>query len=496
MSSPVTLPFSTIIHVNKETEVPVYLQIANAIIREIRRGVIQPATKLPGSRILAEELDVHRKTVIAAFDELHAQGWIETVPSKGSFVSRILPEVNPLKLAQKQHDAAPYPVQTGFALKTNSLLNQPAVLYNGLLGFNDGFPDERLAPMEEIARTYRSITSRSSMRSQLSYVDTQGNAYLRAELSSYLNLTRGLHTHADNILITRGSQMGIYLIAQTLISPGDTIVVGDTNYFTADMTFRNAGANLVRVPVDDWGLSVNHIRQVCEKQRIRAVFVTSHHHHPTTVTLCADRRIRLLSLAEEFGFAIIEDDYDYDFHYNSSPILPLLSADTKGMVIYIGSLSKAIAPAIRLGYVVAPHNLIREASQLRRIIDRQGDSIMEQTIAELLREGAIKRHLKKALKTYHQRRDRFCELLRDQLGNEIDFRTPDGGLAIWARFDPSINLIQLSENALKKKLHLSNGLRYCPEGKSLNATRMGFASLNMDEMEQAVSMLRQIIKEL
>ena len=479
---------------NKACEVPVYLQIAQGLIREIRRGVLQPGTKLPGTRALAKDLAVHRKTVVAAFDELHAQGWIETLPSKGTFISRVLPEVSPQQLAQQRQTPPQHPLQTGFLLHKNIHTSLPLVLYKGMLGFNDGFPDERLAPMEEITRTYRSIVKRNSARAYLSYVDTQGNAYLRQELSEYLNLTRGLHTCADNLLLTRGSQMGIYLTAQVLIAPGDAVVVGDSNYFTADLTFRHAGAELVRVPVDEWGLSVNHVREVCQARRIRAVYVTSHHHHPTTVTLCADRRIRLLSLAEEFGFAIIEDDYDYDFHYHSSPILPLLSADTKGMVIYIGSLSKAIAPAIRLGYVVAPPNFIREASQLRRIIDRQGDAVMEQAIAELMHEGAIKRHLKKALKAYHQRRDFFCERLRDQLGDVIDFKTPDGGLAIWARFDPSLDLVKLSEKALQQRLHLSNGLRYHPEGQCLNATRMGFASLTLPEIEQSVALLAKVVR--
>lgn len=494
MSSPVTLPYPSMLQLSKASVVPIYLQISQGLIREIRRGVIQPGTKLPGTRALAEALEVHRKTVVAAFDELYAQGWIETFPSRGTFVSRVLPEVSPQKLAQNPERPALFPNQTGFALQSNPIINYPLVKYQGLLGFNDGFPDERLAPMEEIARTYRSLVKRSSARAYLSYVDTQGNANLRGELSEHLNLTRGLHTHADNLLLTRGSQMGIYLSALALLAPGDQMIVGETNYFTADATFRNAGAQLVRVPVDDWGLSVHHIREVCQQQRIRAVYVTSHHHHPTTVTLCADRRIRLLSLAEEFGFAIIEDDYDYDYHYNSSPILPLLSADTRGMVIYIGSLSKAIAPAIRLGYVVAPANFIHEISQLRRIIDRQGDPVMEQTIAELMHEGAIQRHLKKALKTYHQRRDFFCEVLRSTLGDAIAFKIPDGGMAIWGRFDPKLNLVQLSEKAFQKKLQLSNGLRYNPPGQNLNATRMGFASLNLDEIEQAVALLSKVIR--
>ena len=262
--------------------------------------------------------------------------------------------------------------------------------------------------------------------------------------------------------------MGLYLLSLILFSKGDTVIVGDTNYYYADRVFMRAGMNLTRVKVDEAGIDVDAIEKICKRKKIKAIYVTSHHHYPTTVTLIASRRVKLLSLAEKYGFIIIEDDYDYDFHYLSSPILPLVSADTKGMVIYIGTLSKTIGPAIRTGYIVAPTNLILELTRIRQLIDTQGDPIMEIALAEMFVDGSIKRHMKKAQNEYHRRRDFLCNYLNQKLADIIDFKTPDGGLAIWAKFSKTVPLPPLTEKLKAQGIILSNGLIHNHFSNSLN----------------------------
>ncbi|MFI5156692.1 MAG: PLP-dependent aminotransferase family protein, partial [Chitinophagales bacterium] len=203
----------------------------------------------------------------------------------------------------------------------------------------------------------------------------------------------------------------------------------------------------------------------------------------------------LLSLADKYGFIIIEDDYDYDFHYQSSPILPLVSADTKGMVIYTGTLSKSIAPAIRTGYVVAPENLILELCRFRQLIDVQGDPIMELALAEMFEDGTIKRHMKKALHEYHIRRDFVCSRLSAKLPDVIDFKVPDGGLAIWAKFHKTVPLLRLHEKLRRQGIILSNGLIHNVAYRSLNSTRMGFGWMNEKESAYAIDLMTQAIQE-
>jgi GntR family transcriptional regulator/MocR family aminotransferase len=429
---------------------------------------------------------------VAAYEELDAQGWIEMRASKGTFTSKEIPEINPRKLSVTVNKNQ-YPLQTGYKVYVNEKIRKPVPPFRNIVGFHDG-PDVRLIPTDELGRAYKSVLMRNANRKFLSYGDMAGVEKFRTVLSDYLNSSRGLQTTAENIMITRGSQMALYLLACVLFSKGDSIIVGDTNYYYADHTFLNAGMKLVRVKVDDAGIDVDAIEKICRRKKIKALYITSHHHYPTTVTLTAARRIRLISLAEQYGFIIIEDDYDYDFHYLSSPILPLVSADAKGMVVYIGTLSKTIGPGIRTGYVIAPTNLILELCRIRQLIDTQGDPVMELALAEMFQEGSIKRHMKKAQQIYHHRRDFLCSYLQKKLSDVIDFKIPDGGLALWAKFCKDVSLPPLTEKLRAQGVILSNGLIHNNTPVSLNSTRMGFAWMNEQEAENAINVLSKTIR--
>jgi GntR family transcriptional regulator/MocR family aminotransferase len=486
------LPWRTIIQLQKDCDIPVYLQIANSVIQEMKKGRLGPGIKLPGTRQMAETLTVHRKTIVRAYEELDAQGWIEMHPSKGTFTSKELPEINGRRFSNTQKQSS-FAKETGYTVKVNHGIRTPVLPLRHIMGFHDG-PDMRLIPSDELGRAYKSVLSRNAYSKYLSYVETPGVQKFRTVLSDYLNASRGLQTTFENILITRGAQMALYLLSTILFSKGDVVIVGETNYYYADHVFLQAGVKLARVKVDEYGLDVDAIEKICSRKKIKALYTTSHHHYPTTVTLSASRRIKLLSLAEKYGFIIIEDDYDYDFHYLSSPILPLVSADSKGMVVYIGTLSKTIAPAIRTGYIVAPQNLILELTRIRQLIDGQGDPIMELALSEMFEEGHIKRHMKKALLAYHKRRDFLCGYLQQQLGDVIDFKIPDGGLAIWARFNKSVPLPPLAEKLKAQGIILSNGLIHNTSPVLLNATRMGFGWMNEQEAQKAVDILAKTIR--
>ncbi|MBC7826440.1 MAG: PLP-dependent aminotransferase family protein [Chitinophagaceae bacterium] len=487
------LPWKTIIQIQKDCDTPVYLQIANSMILEIKKGRIGPGIKLPGTRMMAEILNVHRKTMVSAYEELDAQGWIEMRPSKGTFTSKELPEINPQRFSIKKEKNNSFPKETGYLVKINDKIRKPVLPQRNIIGFHDG-PDVRLVPVAELGRAYKSILSRPGNLKYLSYVEIAGVQKFRTVLSDYLNTSRGLQTSFENLMITRGSQMGLYLLSLILFLKGESVIVGDTNYYYADHAFLHAGLNLVRVKVDEHGVDVDAIDKICARRKIKALYITSHHHYPTTVTLIAARRIKLLSLAEKYGFIIIEDDYDYDFHYLSSPILPLVSADTKGMVVYIGTLSKTVGPGIRTGYIIAPVNLILELCRVRQLIDTQGDPVMELALAEMFEDGNIKRHMKKAQQEYHRRRDFLCDYIQQKLSGIIDFKIPDGGLAIWAKFSKSVPLPALSDKLKTQGIILSNGLIHNNSPLSLNATRMGFAWMNEKETENAVDILAKTIR--
>ncbi len=486
------LPFASLLTIVKDSSTPVYVQLGSQLTGLIREGLLPAGQRLPGTRQLSQLLGLHRQTVVSAYDELLAQGWLESRLGSGTFVTAHSPGMIPQTLTAAGN---PTGIQQapGYAFTARAHLTRPVLTYAAGLRLDDGLPDTRLAPMAELSRAYRSYFRWGNPQQHFGYGDTKGHPLLREQLANHLNDTRGLRTTPDNILITRGSIMGLFLTCQTLLHPGDVAVTGETTWAGATMNIRQTGATVRTVPVDQHGLDVDALVALCEQTPIRLVYVTPHHHYPTTVTLRADRRIRLLHLAEQYGFAILEDDYDYDFHYLSRPILPLASADRRGMVVYVGSLTKSVAPAFRVGYVVAPATLIDELARLRRIIDRQGDAMLEFAVGQLIKTGDMQRHFRKALRIYHARRDYFCHRLMTELPDAVEFTKPDGGMAVWARFDPAIDMAKLSERAEKAGLVLSSGLMHNPPGQWLNGTRLGFASSTESELEQAVSILKKTI---
>jgi len=479
---------------NKSSTEPVYLQIAGMLLQLTKNGTLQSGVRLPSTRKLAQQLEVHRKTVVRAYDELLAQGWLESRSGDGTFVAKHVPESSPQRLlisAQKTLHASKV---AGFQIVDVPHLTREEINYTYRLHLDDGLPDSRLAPLTELSRAYRSQLLTGNPYVKLGYSDTKGSPWLRDQLSDYLNESRGLRITKENILITRGSIMGIYLASTGLIKQGDHVVTGETSWRGADANFIQAGAILNRIPVDQSGIQTDELEKLCSKKTIRLVYVTSHHHYPTTVALSAERRLRLLKLSEKYGFIIFEDDYDYDFHYENKPLLPLASADESGMVLYCGSFTKSISPAFRVGYLVGPENVIHHLAQLRRVVDRQGDVILENAIAELLRDGIVQRHMRKSLRLYRQRRDFFCSLLKNELGKYIEFSIPDGGMAVWTKFDPGIDLVKLAAKALTKDLSFSNGLVHQHISGASLATRLGFASSTEKELTESVGILSEILR--
>jgi len=361
---------------------------------------------------------------------------------------------------------------------------------------NDGVSDGRLTPIDEIARTYRRLCSKKKVFDHLSYGSTYGNDTLRDVLVDYLNTTRGLNITKNNLLITRGSQMGIWLSSQILLQKDDIVVVGNTNYESADVSFLYQNAKIERVLVDENGLVTNAIEKLCKQKQIKAVYVTSHHHHPTTVTLSAKRRIHLLNLAKQYNFAIIEDDYDYDFNYNHAPILPLASHDTNGNVIYIGSVCKTVAPVYRIGYLIASKEFVDEAAKLRGFVDRQGDALLELTFADFIKSGDLDRHIRKVMKVYKQRRDLFCKLLKDELSSFLTFEIPKGGMAVWATLHQNYSWETISEVARTYKLEIGNWQRYDYAKLEHNSIRIGFASYNEEEIYELIHRFKQTLEDI
>jgi GntR family transcriptional regulator/MocR family aminotransferase len=333
----------------------------------------------------------------------------------------------------------------------------------------------------------------------LSYGDPEGPRVLRSALARMASGARGVVASEDDVLVTRGSQMGIDLVARGLLSPGDVVAVEALGYRPAWDALRASGARLVPIPVDGRGLDVDALARLCDESegRVRGVYVTPHHQLPTTVTLAPSRRLRLLELARARRMFILEDDYDHEFHYEGRPVLPLASADRHGSVIYLGTLSKVLAPGLRIGFLVGPAPLVAHLASIRKIVDRQGDQLLEHAVAELLDEGAIQRHVRRAKRVYAERRARLGALLERAFDGVLSFELPSGGTAIWARVvDREVSADAWADAARARGLVLQNARGFAFDGKSRPFLRLGFAQHDEREVKEAIGRMTSALASL
>ncbi len=489
MISPVSIPFKSFIQIERNSATPIYLQVANQFIQAIAQGKLKPGTKLLGTRALGDLLEVHRNTITAVYEELFGQGWVEIHPNKGTYVASQLP------LQDLQTSSSfQYPKETGYTFKKSILLDSPFEHTNCDYILNDGSPDIRLTQFDDLSRFYSSNMKRKSNRSKMGYYNQEGSEYFKEQMLDYLQSSRALKINKNNLLISRSIEMSLFIISEILLSADDTVVVAELSYFAANMIFQKSGSKIKSIPLEDDGLDVESLEKLCKKQTVRMLYLTAQQHYPTTVSLSAHKRMKILQLANQYGFIIVEDDHDYDFQFDKQPLLPLATSDQNGMLIYVGSFGKSLAPGFRTSFIIAPENLMVEMRKHLGIIDRQGDILMEQALGEMIEEGAILRHLKKSLKVYKERRDYMAHLLEKELGDMLEFQIPNGGLAFWLKWKKPINLLKLSQQAAKNNLFIPKTLLY--QQKNLQAMRIGFGNLNLEEMERSIQILKKSLLEI
>ncbi|RFZ92742.1 PLP-dependent aminotransferase family protein [Mucilaginibacter conchicola] len=466
-------PWDLQIPIDVTCERAFYIQIADAIISAIKAGKLQSGDPLPGSRQLAGQLKLNRNTIIDALDVLLAEGWLISKERKGTFIADKLPTFNDAKQRAKE------PAEEKRAVLPDII-------------FDDGVPDTRIAPITELAGAYRQIFNRKGRWQMMGYSEADGDGDFKNAIVQMLNYKRGMRLTADEVFITRGSQMAMYLSAHCLLQPGDQVVIENPGYRPAWQAFESAGAQLLPINVDKDGLDVEELSRLLNKpNKIKAIYITPHHQFPTTVTLSLQRRLELIALSNQHGFTIIEDDYDNEFHFGQRPVLPVSSFENIEHFVYVGTMSKIVAPALRTGYLASSNALIKKVGALRKIIDAQGDNMMEQALLQLINDGHIKRHLRRATLLYKSKRDVFENIINQHLADKVVFQKPEGGLAFWLQPKESIDLDALSKRLLSKGVQILSpqGFSF---GKPVSGLRLGYGSLKEQQLEEGIKMIAKL----
>jgi len=481
------------LQLDPSARVPMFRQLYEAIKHDVLSGKIAPGMQLPPTRALAGQLNISRQTVLNAYEQLLAEGYLAGTVGKGTFVSSTLslPRNQHVQDAQQPRLLRPLSSRGERFIGPQAALNihegKPKAFRIGMPGL-DVFPFDVWARLE--ARHWR------RQPHNLGYGDPAGYRPLREALAAYLNASRGVHCEAGQIVITSGSQQALYLIATLLLAPGDAAWVEDPGYRGISASLRAADARICPVPVDDEGLSVSTGRSVFPDAKL--AYVTPSHQLPLGVTMSLRRRLELLSWARDNKAWIVEDDYDSEYRYTGPPLASLQSLDKEGCVIYVGTLSKVLFPGLRLGYLVLPAGLADAFAQARAIIDRHAATVPQLVLTDFITEGHFGRHIKRTREVYAERRVALLDALEKHLGEQLRTGPADAGLQLSTTFRQRRNDQAVARAASEKGIEVRALSQFYLDSQTQRSSRasgliLGFASIPVEDIRRGVPALRAVL---
>jgi len=471
-----------IIALDRRLARPLHRQLYDGYRDAILDGRLQPGQRLPSTRSLARDLAVSRIPVVTAFEQLAAEGYVEGRVGAGSFVSSALPQLS---------QAAPARVPSGRRrLPREPLATAPEPWLERWGAFRVGQPALDQFPAELWARL---IARRARMlpRQQMTYGDAMGFRPLREALADHLRTVRSVRCTADQIMIVSGSQQALALAARVLVAPGDAAWVEEPGFSGARDAFALAGARVVPVPVDDDGLDV--AAGIERHASPRAVYVTPSHQYPLGVVMSAARRLRLLDWARRRGTWLVEDDYDSEYRYDNQPIASLHGLDPDRRVIYTGTFSKVLFPAVRIGYVVVPDDLIARFRRVREALDNFPPPLYQAVLYDFIHDGHFARHLRRMRAVYAERRRALVAALERELGGIVQIIGDRSGMHVVATLEQgdreiAVRAAQLGLSVLPLSSCYSKKARR-------NGLVLGYGATRPAEIADLVRRLATIVRE-
>jgi GntR family transcriptional regulator/MocR family aminotransferase len=413
---------------------PLHRQLYVALKNAILRGRLRPGARLPSTRAIADDLGVSRTTVLNAFDQLSAEGYLEGAVGSGTRVTPSIPgDLKKLAAKARARTSSGSPMIAGRArLKSGADLS---FLRTAARPLRPGHPDLRLFPLDLWARLSAKHWRRTTRDPE--HADSLGYRPLRQAVCDYIAKLRGVRCEPDQVLILSGAQQAIYLCAHILLDAGDVVWFEEPGYPRARAALLSAGLRVVPVPVDSEGLIVSAGRRKAPSPKL--VFVTPSFQCPLGSMMSLSRRFELLALSRESRAWILEDDYFCEYGHGGNPAASLQSLDRSDRVIYVGSFSKSIVPSLRLGYVVLPPALVDVFTQVRQTMSRQPPGVDQSVLAEFIREGHLERHVRATLRVYRERQEVLMAALQADARGLIDVSSRGTGLYLVGWLRPGVN---------------------------------------------------------
>ncbi len=460
-----------------------------AVGRAILDGVLAPAARLPSSRALADDLRVSRTTTLLAYEQLIAEGYLETRRGSGTFVAGELPDDLPRASSPPQPARIKHPplsrrghALAGIPAPARRLSGPPRAFRLGIPAL-DRFPFRLWSQL--VNRRMRSTTSR-----QLDYADAGGWLELRKAIAEYVQVGRGTRCAPDQVVIVAGAQRGLQLIGTALLDPGDHVWLEEPGYPGARSALTQAGARIVPVRVDSRGLDVS--RGMRDAPHARLAYVTPSNQFPLGVPMTLTRRLALLRWAGKTDAWIVEDDYDSEFRYTSRPLQSLHGLDADGRVIYLGTFAKSIFPALRLGFVIVPNDLTEAFHATRRAADVHPPLLEQMALADFIGDGHYATHLRRMRSVYRERLEALDTAARELCRGALRLRPVQTGLHAVADLD-GVDEERVCQEARDRGIEVAPVGTYYIGRQTARGLLLGFASMPPEALRRGMEALAAAI---
>ena len=484
----------------ENSNLPLYRQIYETIRRAILSGKFYPTMPLPASRLLAKQLSVSRMTVVNAYDQLLAEGYLESRTGAGTFVAAHLPEELLQTQRFERRESGEKPVlrkikvsEYGKNLSKNGtmfLRNHGATVF---VPFQHGISAIDKFPFEVWARIAQKL-QKNPPASLLGYGEPTGFQPLREAVAAHLASARGVSCTAEQIVITNGTQQALDLIGRIFLEKTDEFWIEDPCYLGARNIFTATGAKVIPVPVDSEGFDLSQARK--RSKRARLVYVTPSHQYPLGVTMSLARRLNLLEWARETNSFIIEDDYNSEYRYAGRPLASLQGLDRDDRVIYLGTFSKTIFPALRLGCLVVPSDLVKIFAAARAMTDLHSPTIDQAVLAEFIAEGHFARHTRRMRGIYEERRQILIEEAQKNLEGIVEIAPAESGMDLVGWLPDGVDDGEVSLRAAKVNLKIARISAFCIDQKLRSGMLLGYTAFNEKQIKQGVKKLARVLNEI
>ena len=485
------------VNAERHSGVPLYRQIYDSLRSAILDGRLDPGTRLPSTRATARELGVARNTVIAVFEQLVAEGFLRSRVGDGTWVADVEPALLS-RPARKVPQSPRVRREDVFGGTVSSLSARGRAIVGvgrGAPGptegaFQPGLPDIDAFPHRTWARVL-ARHARAPERARLGYGDAAGDPGLRKAIASYVTATRGVRCSPERVVVVAGAQAALDLCARLLLDPGDPAWIEEPGYAGARAALLGAGARIEPIPVDAKGLDVAAGEARCPGARL--AYITPSCQFPLGATLPLERRLRLLDWAERAGAFLIEDDYDSEYRYRGRPIAAVQGIDVNGRVAYVGTFSKTMFPALRVGYVIAPEGLAAAFAHAVRNTGQTVPQSVQGALAEFIDAGHYGRHVRRMRALYARRRARLFALVREHLSGELELVPCEAGMQVAGWFVNGLDDRAVAAAGVRAGLALAPLSAYWMGPGARAGLHLGYAGVSEDALGQAVPKLARVI---